>query len=249
MEESGNQSSQSNPRDPIGRARDHLLRLALTDAHHVLRDPFGFFCSLGKDRESGRHRPKHILAWFTLFSLVPSLLIPVWKPLTDWAIETSAVKVPDLHFGNQAYVTVARDYYPLFYSYVGNHLLAWLACVPILVLDLVGTLLVASVFMHLLFKHLLCGNGRWEDALAALAFGDLPSLLFGFLPYSAAIGLAWTTLLQIPVAFHYLYRVSWNRAFIPYGVFLLIVFVAWGVWGTASPSGFLAIIQRGPYRI
>jgi len=80
-----------------------------------------------------------------------------------------------------------------------------------------------------------------------LAFGDLPSLLFGFLPYSAAIGLAWTSLLQIPVEFHYLYGVSWNRAFIPYVLWTIFIFVSWGTMGTVSPSGVISLIPRGPY--
>jgi len=157
------------------------------------------------------------------------------------------VKIPDLHFGNAAYLDVAREVYPLAYSYLGNHLLTWLVCIPILMADLLATLLFGAVFMHVVFRYLLGGNGQLADTLAVLAFGDLPSLLFGFLPYSAAIGLAWTSLLQIPVGFHYLYRVSWKRAFIPYIMWTIYIFVSWGTMGTTSPVGLTALFPQGPY--
>lgn len=157
------------------------------------------------------------------------------------------MKIPDLHFGNAVYLTIARDIYPLVYSYLGNHLLTWLVCIPILMADMLATLFFGAAFIHMVFRHLLRGDGRLSNALAVLAFGDLPSLLFGFLPYSAAIGLAWTSLLQIPVGFHYLYKVSWNRAFIPYVIFTMYIFISWGTMGTVSPIGLTAHIRPGPY--
>ncbi|MCL5317366.1 MAG: hypothetical protein M1503_03740 [Thaumarchaeota archaeon] len=189
----------------------------------------------------------YVLTWFTMFSTVPSLLLPIWKPLTDWAINASAVKIPDLHFGNVVYLEVSQQIYPLVYSYVGNHLWTWLVCAPILIADLLATLVFGSALFHLLFKFIFGGNGRYRDALTAFAFGNLPSLLFGFVPYSAAIGLAWTSLLQIPVGFHYMYDVSWNRVFIPYLLWTFFIFVAWGTVGTVSPPGLMSLIPKGPY--
>lgn len=182
-----------------------------------------------------------------LFLLVPAMLLPIWKPLSDWAIDASVVKIPDLHFGNAAFLDTATQIYPLVHSHLGNGLWTWLACIPILMADLLATLLIGAGLFHLVFKYILKGDGQYGDALAAFAFGDLPSLLFGFLPYSAAIGLAWTSLLQIPVGFHYLYGVPWNRAFIPYVMWTIFIFVSWGTMGTASPPGAISLIPRGPY--
>jgi len=225
-----------------------FLRRMGSDAWSMLRNPFGFFLTLREERhaKSESRTVSYVFEWFILFSAVPSLLLPVWKPLTDWAIRVSVVKIPDLHFGNAVYLSMAREVYPLVYSYVGNHLLTWLVCVPILMGDLLATLFFAAAFMHLVFKYILGGDGRFRDALAIIAFGDLPSLLFGFLPYSAAVGLAWTTLLQIPVGFHYLYGVSWNRAFIPYVLFTIFIFVSWGVMGTVHPPTLTTLIPLGP---
>jgi len=227
----------------------NALRQAASDAWLILQNPFGFFPTLREERDvkSESRSVRYILAWFTLFSAVPSLLIPVWKPLTDWAAQVSVVKIPDLHFGNAVYLTMSREVYPLVFSYIGDHFLTWLFCIPILMADFLTTLLGGAAFMHLVFRYVLGGDGRLRDALAALAFGDLPSLLFGFLPYSAAVGLAWTSLLQIPVGFHYLYKVSWNRAFIPYGAFTMFIFVSWGLMGTVNPRGLTTLIPRGPH--
>jgi len=221
----------------------------VSDAWFILRNPFGFFPALREERNAGSkgRTVGYVLAWFILFSAVPSLLLPVWKPLTGWATQASVVRIPDLHFGNAVYLTMAREIYPLVYSYLGDPLLTWLICIPILMIDFLATLLFGAAFMHLVFRYLLGGDGRLKDALAVMAFGDLPSLLFGFLPYSAAVGLAWTSLLQIPVGFHYLYKVSWNRAFIPYGLFTLFIFFSWGMIGTVSPPGLMTLIPRGPH--
>jgi len=225
---------------------NEFLRSAMGDARVILTNPFGFYETM-KMAKPGSPRIEYVLEWFTLFSLVPAMLLPIWKPLSDWAIDASVVKIPDLHFGNAVYLEIANRFYPLVHSHLGNDTLTWLACILILMADLLLTLLVGAGLFHLAFKYVLKGDGRYGDALAALAFGDLPSLLFGFLPYSAAIGLAWTSLLQIPVGFHYLYGVSWGRAFIPYVLWTIFIFVSWGTMGTVSPPGVISLIPRGPY--
>lgn len=179
--------------------------------------------------------------------VLSALLLPIWKPLSDWAINASIVKIPDLHFGNAVFLEIANQIYPLVYSYLGSNLWTWLVCIPIIVADLLATLLFGSDLFHLIFKYVFKGDGHYRDSLAALAFGDLPSLLFGFLPYSSAIGLAWTSLLQIPVGFHYLYNVSWNRAFIPYMLWTIVIFASWGIMGSIIPKGLMSLIPRGPY--
>jgi len=157
------------------------------------------------------------------------------------------VKIPDLHFANEVYLSMSLYLYPLIYSYFGDNIRTCLVCSPLLMLDLLLTLLVGAAIFHLVFKYFLGGNGNYTDAVAIFAFGDLPSLLFGFLPYSAAIGLAWTSLLQIAVGFHYMYKVPWKRAFIPYLLWTIFIFVSWGTRGTVSSAGLIAMIPKGPY--
>ncbi len=180
--------------------------------------------------------------------MIPALLLPLWKPLTDWVVGVSAVKIVDFHFGNQVYLALSRDFYPLYYSYLGDPVLSWLACIPTLLSDTLGTALFAAAFLHLVARYALGGEGTWRDGLACIAFGDLPSLLFGFLPFSAAVGLAWTTLLQFTVSVHYLYRVPWNKALIPYVAFSFLLFAAWSLFSTVSPAGLLDAVPRGPYK-
>jgi hypothetical protein len=225
------------------------VRAALRDAHSILDDPFGFFKSISADKETRPRSIRYTVGWFILFSIVPALLLPLWKPLTDWAFATAVVKIPDLHFANEVYLSMSLYLYPLIYSYLGDSFRTWLVCFPLLMLDLLANLLVGAGVFHLFFRYALGGNGRYRDALAVLAFGDLPSLLFGFLPYSAAIGLAWTSLLQIPVGFHYVYKVSWKRAFIPYVLWTVFIFVSWGTRGTVSSAGLIAMIPKGPYSL
>jgi len=215
-----------------------------------LRDPFLFFQGLREERSHGAdsRSPWYALGFLTVFSLVPAMLFPLWKPLSDWAASISVVKVLDFHFGNQVYLALSRDFYPLYYSYLGDPVLAWLVCIPTLLLDTLGTALFFAAFLHLLARYLLGGRGTWRDGLACVVFGDLPSLLFGFLPFSAAVGLTWTTLLQFTVSVHYLYQVPWNRALIPYVAFALLLLLAWSLYGTASPPGLLDAIPRGPYK-
>lgn len=226
-----------------------FVRSAFRDAHSILSDPFGFFKSMSEDKETRPRSTWYVVTWFILFSIVPGLLLPLWKPLTDWAIATAVVKIPDLHFANEVYLSMALYLYPLIYSYLGDSFRTWLVCFPLLMLDLLLTLLALAGVFHLLFKYLLGGNGSYKDALAVVAFGDIPSLLFGFLPYSAAIGLAWTSLLQIPVGFHYMYKVSWKRAFIPYVLWTVFIFVSWGTRGTVSFAGLISMIPKGPYSL
>jgi len=232
-----------------GTSLNEFLKSAMRDAGSILTDPFGFYKTMKRAKQAslGSYTMRYVLGWFMLFSFVPALLLPIWKPLSDWAIDASVVKIPDLQFGNAAFLDTATQIYPLVNSYLGNNLWTWLACIPIIMADLLVTLLIAAGLFHLVFKYILKGNGQYGDALAVFAFGDLPSLLFGFLPYSAAIGLAWTSLLQIPVGFHYLYGVSWNRAFIPYVIWTIFIFVSWGTMGTVSPQGLISLIPRGPY--
>lgn len=218
----------------------------MRDARSILTDPFGFYKTMKRAKQArlDSSAMRYVLAWFTMFSFVPASLLPIWKPLSDWAIDASVVKIPDLHFGNAVFLEIANQIYPLVYSYLGNNLWTWLVCIPILIADLLVTLLVGAGLFHLVFRYVLKGDGQYGDALAALAFDDLPSLLFGFLPYSSAIGLAWTSLLQIPVGFHYIYGVSWNRAFIPYVIWTIFIFVSWGTMGTVSPQGLISLIPE-----
>jgi len=224
-----------------------FLRMAFRDAYSILIDPFRFFKSMSEDKETRPRSIRYIATWFILFCVISAMLLPLWKPLTDWTIATSVVKIPDLHFANEVYLSMALYLYPLVYSYLGDHFWTWLACIPLLMIDSLATLLLGAGIFHLFFKYVLRGNGRYKDAVAVVAFGDLPSLLFGFLPYSAAVGLAWTSLLQMPVGFHYMYGVPWKRAFIPYVLWTAFIFVSWRTRGTVSSAGLLPMIPRGPY--
>jgi len=219
------------------------------DALSILRDPFGFFERLHQEKaaEPQTRNWRYAIVFTAVLTLIPALLLPLWKPLDDWVINVSTVRIADFHFGNQVYLALSRDFYPLYLSYLGNHVLVWLLCIPTLLLDTIGTILLGAIVLHLVAKYLLRGKGTWSDALACLAFGDLPSLLFAFLPFSAAIGLAWTTILQFPVGIHYLYGVPWGRAFIPYVAFVFAMIVSWSLFGTVSPPGLPALIPSGPY--
>lgn len=223
------------------------MRAAFRDARSVLSDPFGFFKSTSEDKETKPHSTRYILTWFVLFSIGPCLLLPLWKLLTDWTVATAVVKIPDLHFANEVYLSMSLYLYPLVYSHLGDSFRTWSVCFPLLMVDLLANLLVGAGVFHLFFRYVLGGNGRYRDALTVLAFGDLPSLLFGFLPYSAALGLAWTSLLQISVGFHYMYGVSWKRAFMPYVLWTVFIFVSRGTRGTVSSAGLIAMIPKGPY--
>jgi len=88
-----------------------------------------------------------------MFSFVSALLLPIWKPLSDWAINASIVKVPDLHFGNAVFLEIANQIYPLVYSYLGSNLWTWLVCIPILVADLLATLLFDKEMPHFMPKN------------------------------------------------------------------------------------------------
>jgi len=115
-----------------------FLRSAMRDALSILIDPFGFYETIkrGKQAKPDSTRIGYVLEWFAIFSLVPASLLPIWKPLSDWAIDASVVKIPDLHFGNAAFLEIATQIYPLVHSHLGSNILTWLACIPILMVDL-----------------------------------------------------------------------------------------------------------------
>jgi hypothetical protein len=109
------------------------------------------------------------------------------------------------------------------------------------------TALFYAGFLHVTYRYLLGGNGDFKYALAGVCYGDLPSLLFGFLPFSAAIGLLWTGFMQFSLTARYLYGLSWNRALIPLLLFGFVLVIGWSMYGTVSPPGFLDLVPLGPY--
>lgn len=218
------------------------------EAKTILADPIGFFKKMSNtERESEHIHYKKPILFIATFLVIYCSAIPVWIMINDWILDISIWPILDFHYGNQVFLSIHQDWFPLIYSYTGSSLMTWLFCIPIVYADVILTAIVFAFFIHILFKHACGGEGEYSDALAGICYGNLPSLLFGFLPFSAAIGLLWTSFLQFSATAHYLYHLSWNRSLIPLILFGFILIISWSLFGTVSPSGLLDYIAPGPY--
>ena len=221
----------------------------LSKAWFILVNPNGFFERLSVEEEAhtklrNYRQPTLFLA---AFLLVYCATLPVWIMVNDWILGISMVPILDFHYGNQVFLSIHKDWFPLFYSYTGNTSISWMMCIPVVYLDVILTAFVFAFFIHVLYKHVLGGEGHYGHALAGVCYGDLPSLLFGFIPFSAAIGLLWTGFLQFSATAHYLYGLSWNKALILLILFGFSLVIGWSLFGTVSPPGLLDLIPTGPY--
>ncbi|NHI84019.1 MAG: hypothetical protein EAX81_06935 [Candidatus Thorarchaeota archaeon] len=222
---------------------------AMSDAKAIVLNPTGFFQSLVSQQEdelTGRFTRRPVL-FLATFLVIYSATIPIWIALNDWILGICATPILDFHYGNQVFLSIHKDWYPLFYSYTGSIVISWLLCIPVVYLDTIVTALFFALFLHMAYKYVLGGQGQYGHAVAGVCYGDLPSLLFGFLPFSAAIGLLWTGFLQFSATAHYLYGLSWNRALIPLVLFGFTLVIGWSLFGTVSPPGLLELMPYGPY--
>ncbi|MFX0107349.1 MAG: hypothetical protein ACFE7R_03630 [Candidatus Hodarchaeota archaeon] len=225
-----------------------MFREILSDGWKVLTDPIGFFEELQSDNESEKLRNmRRPILFLIVFLVVYCVSMPLWIVINDWVVSISEISILDFHYGNQVFLSMHKDWYPLFYSHSGSWFVSWLMCIPIIILDTVLTALFFALVMHLAYKHVLKGTGHYRSSLAGVCYGDLPSLLFGFIPFSAAVGLLWTGFLQFSATARYLYGISWNKALIPLVFFGFLLVIGWSLFGTVSPPGFLDLIPTGPY--
>jgi hypothetical protein len=226
-----------------------MTNAKLSEAWMILANPIGFFKELLAEEDS-RGRLKNLrqpILFLATFLIIYSVTIPVWIMINDWVLGISTIPMLDFHYGNQVFLAIHKDWFPLIYSYLGSIASSWLLCIPVVYIDTILTAPVFALFLHILYKHVLGGEGHYGYALAGVCYGDLPSLLFGFLPFSAAIGLLWTGFLQFSATAHYLYGLSWNRALIPLILFGFSLVIGWSLFGTVSPPGLLDQIPLGPY--
>lgn len=226
-----------------------MLSAIVSDAKAILAHPTDFFKSLllqQKDETNDRFSRRPVL-FLATFLVIYCATIPIWIALNNWILEFCASPIVDFHYGNQVFLSIHKDWYPLFYSYTGNIAISWLLCVPLVYFDTIITALFFALLLHVVYKYVLGGQGQYGYALAGVCYGDLPSLLFGFLPFSAAVGLLWTGFLQFTATAHYLYGLSWNRALIPLILFGFVLVIGWSLFGTVSPPGLLEFIPYGPY--
>jgi hypothetical protein len=220
-----------------------------SNARKILVDPIGFFESLagGVKQETRLKDLRQPILFLATFLIVYSSTVPLWIIINNFVLSISFCPILDFHYGNQVFLSIHKDWYPLFYSYAGNLVGSWFFCVPVIYFDTILTALFFALFVHVLYKYVLGGQGHYGYALAGVCYGNLPSLLFGFLPFSAAIGLLWTGFLQFSATGHYLYGLSWNRALVPLIFFGLSLVIGWSLFGTVSPQGLLELIPPGPY--
>lgn len=220
-----------------------------SDAKAILTNPIGFFQKLtDRERETeGVRINKRPISFLAAFLIVYCATIPIWIAINEWILSISAYPIVDFHYGNQVFLSIHKDWFPLFYSYTGSVVISWLLCIPLVYFDTVVTALFFALFLHVVFKYVFGGKGHYGSALAGVCYGDLPSLLFGFLPFSAAIGLLWTGFLQFSATAHYLYGLPWNRSLIPLVLFGFALVIGWSLFGTVSPPGLLEFIPYGPY--
>ncbi len=225
-----------------------MIKVVISEAKSILTNPIGFFKNLAEiEKEKDNTRYSRPILFIATFLIIYCSTIPVWITINNWILGISVWPILDFHYGNQVFLAVHKDWFPLIYSYTGNTLTTWLCCIPIVYADTILTGIVFALFIHILFKHVCGGEGEYSNALAGICYGNLPSLLFGFLPFSAAIGLLWTSFLQFSATSHYLYHISWNRSLIPLIVFGLMLIIGWSLFGTVSPPGLLDYIAPGPY--
>ncbi|TFG26808.1 hypothetical protein EU527_19300 [Candidatus Thorarchaeota archaeon] len=224
--------------------------MVFSDAKMILINPIGFFAQFARE-ERGKESTwfKGPILFLMTFLVVYCSAIPVWIMINNWILGISVWPILDFHYGNQVFLSIHKDWFHLIFSYTGDQLITWLLCIPIVYADTILTAIVFAFFIHLLFKHVFRGEGKYSDALAGICYGDLPSLLLGFLPFSAAVGLLWTGFLQFSATGHYLYRLSWNRALIPLILFGFTLVIGWTLFGTVSSSGLLVYIPLGPYGV
>jgi hypothetical protein len=223
--------------------------IILSNARKILIDPIGFFERYtGETDQKDRFKDlKQPILFLSAFLVVYSATVPLWISINDRILDISFYPILDFHYGNQVFLSIHKDWYPLFYSYTGSVVSSWLLCIPVIYLDTILTALFFALFVHVLYRYVLGGQGYYGYALAGVCYGNLPSLLFGFLPFSAAIGLLWTGFLQFCATGRYLYGLSWNRALVPLLFFGLSLIIGWSLFGTVSPQGFLSQIPLGPY--
>jgi hypothetical protein len=221
----------------------------LSKAWMVLANPTGFFERLSVDEENHTKLKSYRqpILFLASFLIIYCATLPVWIMVNDWILSVSMVPILDFHYGNQVFLAIHKDWFPIFYSYTGNIAISWMVCIPVVYFDTILTAIVFALFIHVLYKHVLGGEGHYGHALAGVCYGDLPSLLFGFIPFSAAIGLLWTGFLQFSATARYLYGLSWNRALVPLILFGFSLVIGWSLFGTVSPPGLLDLIPAGPY--
>jgi len=226
-----------------------MMNTALSKAQMILANPTEFFKGLPgqQDVQTRMENIKHPILFLAIFLVVYCAAIPLWIAINDWILGVSVWPILDFHYGNQVFLSIHKDWFPLIYSYMGNSAISWLICVPVVYFETILTALFFAFFIHVLYSRVMGGKGMYGYALAGVCYGDLPSLLFGFLPFSAAIGLLWTGFLQFSATAHYLYGLSWNRAIVPLILFGLSLVIGWALFGTVSPPGLLDLIPLGPY--
>lgn len=215
----------------------------------ILVNPNGFFEKLSAEEGvvAKQENYRQPILFLGAFLVIYSATLPVWIIINDWILSISLISILDFHYGNQVFLSIHKDWFPLLYSYSGSSAISWMMCIPIVYIDTILTALVFALFLHILYRHILGGEGKYAHALAGVCYGDLPSLLFGFIPFSAAIGLLWTGFLQFSATAHYLYKLSWNRALIPLILFGFSLIIGWSLFGSVSPPGLLDLIPTGPY--
>jgi hypothetical protein len=174
----------------------NFVKRNFTIAFSMLTNPLKTLDELSSEKTS------HALAFLLMFGAVTAFLTPL-------QVYFGFEDINGLHAGGQAEF-LAKDV-----STIYKLGIEWR---PILIETLyVFILLFSTGYLHIILKA-MGGKGTVKDTFKMMAYGDIPGLLFGWIPYFATISALWAAVIQLligPVALH---KISWAKASIIFSV-------------------------------
>lgn len=174
----------------------NFVKHSFTVAFSMLRNPSKTLEELSSEKVS------HAFAFLLMFGAVTAFLTPL-------QIYFGFEDINGLHAGGQAEF-LAKDVSTMYKLGI-----EWR---PLLIEILyVFILLFSTGYLHIIFKA-VGGKGTIKDTLKMIAYGDVPGLLFGWIPYFATISALWAAVIQLLIGPIVLHKISWAKASIIFSV-------------------------------
>jgi len=165
-------------------------RRSLALACTMIRDPADGLQQIGSERAV------NALAFLLMFGAVTAFLTPVQLSL-------GFEDINGLHAGGQAEV-LAKEVSRLYH--LSNE---WR---PFLIeAGYVLILAISTGYVHLILK-VMGGKGSMKNTFKMIAYGDVPGLLFGWIPYFATISALWAAVIQLLIGPLIVHKISWAKA-------------------------------------